>query len=122
MKNKLIFLVAVAVIFTFFTSTAIAKDINSAQAKIASRLHQETASTEMTSVLVQFSQDPKNTQKILLEISGCKIKYKPKHMNLLIADCPGNRILDVASDNDVNFIYEDEIYQSTLSSTYSQIS
>ena len=120
--KKFVLLVVLAVSVMIVSILAAANDNPVEEQKIGKGLLLRLNSDEMTSVIVQFNEVPVQAQQAMLKSNACNIKYVPRRMNLLIADCPGKRIGQISADNDVKFVYEDEILGLTLVDTVPQIS
>ena len=50
-------------------------------------------------VLVQFVDHPGKAENALLKGHSCEIEYVPRHMNLIIASCPGNKLNALANES-----------------------
>src|SRR5574341_886199 len=89
--------------------------------KIHKNLEKFLDDDDYVSVIVQFDNKPGDQEDIGLQSLGCEIKRHTRHMNLVIAECPGTSLENLVESDDVIKLWEDEILSFTLDYSAPQI-
>ncbi len=109
--KKIFFLILIAIL-SFSVSAG----------KIHPNLEKFLDKDESISVIVQFEEKPGDEHRNILSNAGCISGYVARHMNLIVADCPGRSLQGLSQANKVQFIWEDEFLSTTLDVSAPQIS
>ncbi len=89
--------------------------------KIHPNLQKILDSDETVRVIVQFTENPGDEHRNILANNNCAAGYAPRHLDLIVADCPGNSLFGLSQAGKVQFIWEDEILSPALDHSAVQI-
>ncbi len=111
---------------TFFLIAVIALSIvvyaQNENSKLHSNLQKFIDKDESVRVLVQFEEKPGDAHRNFLNEGGCRAEYTARHINLVVADCPGRSLEGLSKSDKVKFVWENEIFEPLLDYSAGQIS
>lgn len=114
-------LLMLIVISSLFVIAQEKEQVDVVEKKLHKNLQRLSDSDEKISVIVQFDDKPSKAQRKWLKDNGCEEVYVAKRMNLVSVTCSGKKLGSLASDDAVDFIWEDEILTPALDFSAGQI-
>lgn len=108
------------IIFSLLATMAIAHTAH-AEAKVHPNILSHIDSQESIQVIVQFNEKPGMAAENVLKGTGCLPGYRPAHLNLIAAECPGKSLEALAHAEIIKYIWEDEEFDLTLDVSAPQI-